>query len=56
MTGPAAGRELDCCCLAPKERKVIDIGGKLYRRIVSNFIRLAAIERATELIEADRKA
>jgi len=41
--------------LSPKERKLIDRAAKIDRRSTSDFIRLAAVDRAMEFIEAERK-
>ncbi len=38
-----------------KNKKLIEKAAKIDRRSVSDFIRLAAIDRATELIESDKK-
>ena len=41
--------------IAPKERRLVDRAAKLDRRTTSDFIRLAAIDKAMELIEQDKK-
>ena len=39
----------------PKERRLIDRAAKIDRRSTSDFIRLAAIDKANEVIEADKQ-
>ncbi len=41
--------------LEPKDKRLIERAAKIDRRSASNFIRLAAIDRAVEVLEADRK-
>jgi uncharacterized protein (DUF1778 family) len=41
--------------LEPKDKKLIEKAAKIDRRSVSDFIRLGAIDRAVELIDADKK-
>lgn len=38
----------------PKEKRIIERAAKIDRRTTSDFIRLAALDRAVELIEADK--
>jgi len=41
--------------ISPTDRKIIDKAAKIDRRTMSDFIRLAAIDRAVEVIEAAKK-
>jgi len=41
--------------LAPGERKLIEKAAKIDRRSTSDFIRLAAVDKANELINDSRK-
>ncbi len=40
----------------PKDRRLIDRAAKIDRRSTSDFIRLAAIDKANEVIETDKQA
>lgn len=41
--------------LEPKEKKLIEKAARIDRRSVSDFIRLAAIDKAVEVINVDKK-
>ncbi len=41
--------------LSPNDRKLIERAAKINRRSTSDFIRLAAIDKAVEVIENDKK-
>jgi uncharacterized protein (DUF1778 family) len=41
--------------LEPKDKRLIERAAKIDRRSASDFIRLAAIEKAIEVIDRDKK-
>jgi len=38
-----------------KDRRLVELAAKIERRTVSDFIRLAAVDKAVEVIDADKK-